>query len=66
MKIRTIVRLTNTTWFDIDITNDGSPDKAKPSARRGRKAAGAEQVYSMAELPKDEPKVARLFHFVCQ
>lgn len=40
MKIRTIIRLTNTTWFDIDITNDGSPDKAKPSVRKGRKAAG--------------------------
>jgi hypothetical protein len=53
--------LTNTTIFDMEITNKDSPDKAKPSTRRGRKAAGAEQVFSMAELAKDEPMVARLF-----
>jgi hypothetical protein len=40
MKIRTVVRLTNTTIFDMEITNSDSPEKAKPSARRGRKAAG--------------------------
>jgi hypothetical protein len=61
MGIRKTIRLPNTTWFDIDITNDGSTDKAKPSVRKGRKAAGAEQVFSMAELPKDEPYVVRLF-----
>jgi hypothetical protein len=64
MKTRTNVRLTNTTFFDMEITNSDSPDKAKPSARRGRKAAGAEQFSSMAELPKDEPMVARLFYFL--
>jgi hypothetical protein len=53
--MRTIIRLPNSTFFDIEMVNKDSPDKAKPSARRGRKAAGAEQVYSMAELPKDEP-----------
>ncbi len=64
MKIRTIIRLTNTTIFDMEITNSDSPDKAKPSGRRGRKAAGAEQLFSMAELPKDELQVGRLFYFL--
>jgi len=40
MKTRTIIRLTNTTIFDMEITNSDSPDKAKPSVRKGRKAAG--------------------------
>ena len=44
MKTKTIVRLTNTTVFDIEIVNIGSLEKAKPFVRRGRKAAGAEQV----------------------
>jgi hypothetical protein len=61
MKMRTIIRLPNSTFFDIEMVNKNSPDKAKPSARRGRKAAGAEQFSSMAELPKDELQVGRLF-----
>ena len=40
MKMRTIIRLPNSTFFDIEMVNKDSPDKAKPSARRGRKAAG--------------------------
>jgi hypothetical protein len=40
MEMRTIIRLSNSTFFDIEMTNKDSPDKAKPSARRGRKAAG--------------------------
>jgi hypothetical protein len=31
-----------------------SPDKAKPSVRRGQKAAGLSFCSKMAELPKDE------------
>ncbi len=61
--MRTIIRLPNSTFFDIERINKNSPDKAKPSARRGRKAAGAEQLFSMAELPKDEPKVSSAFLF---
>ena len=61
MKMRTIIRLPNSTFFDIEMVNKDSPDKAKPSARRGRKAAGAGQVFSMAEPAKDEPMVVRLF-----
>jgi hypothetical protein len=38
---KTFFRLTNSAFFDIEkIVNKDSPDKAKPSARRGRKAAG--------------------------
>jgi hypothetical protein len=40
MEMRTIIRLPNSTFFDIGMVNKDSPDKAKPSARRGRKAAG--------------------------
>jgi hypothetical protein len=40
MKTRTIIRLPNSTIFDIEMINKDSLDKAKPSARRGRKAAG--------------------------
>jgi hypothetical protein len=40
MKMRTIIRLPNSTFFDIETVNKDSPDKAKPSVRRGRKAAG--------------------------
>jgi len=36
----------------IENEPDGSPDKAKPSVRRGRKAAGL--LMKMAELPKQE------------
>jgi hypothetical protein len=36
------------------------PDKAKPSVRRGRKAAVLIKS-KMAELPKDEPKASRPF-----
>ncbi len=64
MEMRTIIRLPNSTFFDIEMINKDSPDKAKPSVRRGRKAAGAEQVYSMAELPKDEPTVSLVFLFL--
>jgi len=39
IKMRTIIRLPNSTFFDIEIVNKDLPDKAKPSARRGRKAA---------------------------
>ena len=38
-----------------------NPDKAQPSVRRGRKAAGLEK--KMAELPKDEPLVSSAFYF---
>ena len=62
--MRTIIRLPNSTFFDIEMVNKDSPDKAKPSVRRGRKAAGAEQVNSMAKLPKDELQVGRLFYLL--
>jgi len=39
MKTKTILRLTNSTFFDMEL-NKSFLDKAKPSARRGRKAAG--------------------------
>ena len=38
--MRTIICLPNSTFFDIERVNKDLPDKAKPSARRGRKAAG--------------------------
>ena len=62
MKMSTTIRLPKSTFFDIEMISKGFPDKAKPFVRRGRKAAGAEQVYSMAELPKDELQVGRLFY----
>jgi hypothetical protein len=62
--MRTIIRLPNSTFFDIEMVNKDSPDKAKPFVSRGRKAAGAEQPFSMAELPKDEPQVVRLFYLL--
>lgn len=37
-----------------------NPDKAKPSVRGERKAAGLFKQ-KMADLPKDEPLVARFF-----
>jgi hypothetical protein len=62
MKTRTIIRLPNSTFLDIEMISKGLLDKAKPFVKRGRKAAGAEQVFSMAELPKDELQVGRLFY----
>ena len=61
MEIRTIIRLPNSTFFDIEMISKGPLDKGKPFVRRERKAAGAGQVFSMAKLPKDEPMAARLF-----
>jgi len=54
-----IIRLTNPTVFDMNKPT-GSPDKAKPSVRRGRRAAGL-LGKKMAELPKDEPSVSSAF-----
>ncbi len=48
-------RLTNTTILDMEITNNGSLQKAKFFLKKGRKAAGAEQVFGLAKLPKNEP-----------
>jgi hypothetical protein len=62
MKTRTIVSFPNPTFFDINI-NNGSLDKAKPSARRGRKAAGPAKC-GTSELPKDELLVVRHFYIV--
>jgi hypothetical protein len=42
------------------MVNGLNPEKAKPFVRRGRKAVGPAKG-GMAELPKDEPKVVRLF-----
>ena len=39
------------------------PDKAKPSVRRARNAAGLTKS-KMAELPKDEPAVSSAFLFL--
>ena len=39
-------------WYNIN--QSGSPDKAKPSVRRGQKATGLIKS-KMVELPKDEP-----------
>jgi len=39
MKRKTI-RLTNRPFFDKESTKNGSPDKAKPTVRGARKAAG--------------------------
>jgi len=39
------------------------PDKAKPSVRKGRKAAGL--LKEMAELPEDNPKAVRLLFLFC-
>ncbi len=36
----TIIWWTNSTFFGIKMVNKDSPEKAKPSVRRGRKAAG--------------------------
>ena len=44
----------------------GNTDKAKPSERRGRKAAGLTIQNKMAELPKVSIMVARLFLFVSE
>lgn len=41
--------------------NEPYPDKAKPSVKGGRKAAGL--VDKMAELPKVETLVVRLFYW---
>ena len=62
MEIRTIIRLPKSTFFDIEMISKGLLDKPKRFVRRGRKAAGAEQVNSMAKLPKDEFQVVRLFY----
>jgi hypothetical protein len=43
MKKETI-RLTNGPFFDKEPIKNGSPDKAKPTVRGARKAAGAKQV----------------------
>ena len=40
MKIRTIIRLLNSTFLDIEMISKGLLDKAKPFVKRGRKAAG--------------------------
>ncbi len=40
MKTRTIFRLPNSTFLDIEMISKGLLDKAKPSVRKGRKAAG--------------------------
>jgi len=40
-----------------------NPEKAKPSVRRGRKAAGLFRE-KMAELPKDKPEVSSAFLFL--
>jgi len=42
---RETIRLTNRPFFDMETINNGSPDKAKPTVRGGRKAAGAEQFF---------------------
>jgi len=42
MKRKTI-GLTNRPFFDKESIKNGSPDKAKPTVRGARKAAGAEQ-----------------------
>jgi hypothetical protein len=60
--MRTIIRLPHSTFSDIEMINKDSPEKAKPSVRRGQKAAGTEQLFSMAELPKDEFQVVRHFY----
>ena len=39
-----IIRLTKRPFFDKESIKDGSPDKAKPTVRGARKAAGAERV----------------------
>jgi hypothetical protein len=40
MKTRTIIRLPNSTFLDIEMISKGLLDKAKPFVKRGRKAAG--------------------------
>lgn len=44
---------------------DFEPDKAKPSARRGRKVTDLPEV-KMAELPKEKPSGGRLVFFFIQ
>jgi hypothetical protein len=44
----------------IENEPDGSPDKAKPSVRRERKAAGLIKS-KMAELPKQKPLISSTF-----
>lgn len=39
------------------------PDKAKPCARRGRKAAGLKRGSKMAELPKDRTSACSVLYF---
>jgi hypothetical protein len=62
MKTRTIVSFPNPTFFDINI-NNGSLGKAKPSAKRGRKAAGPAKC-GRAKLPNDDLLVVRSFYIV--
>jgi hypothetical protein len=54
--------LTDGAFFDKDILKNSLPDKAKPSVRRGRKAAGLFEI-KMAELPEVGPFGSSAFLF---